>query len=69
LGLFVFLIVHYSFWLAVGIMYIGGMLIVAVITSTLRNRQTGVSNCVALDDKHGQIKVEEQTTSEDIKAA
>ena len=68
-GLVAFLTIHYSFWLAVGIVYIGGMLIVAVIAFAGRSRQTGVSNCVASDDKHWQIKVEEQTTSEDLKAA
>ena len=69
LGLIAFLTIHYSFWLAVGIVYIGGMLIVAVIAYAGRSRQTGVLNCVASDDKHWQIKVEEQTTSEDLKAA
>jgi hypothetical protein len=69
LGLFVFLTVQYPFWLAVGIMYLGGMLVVAVIAFAGRSRQTGVSNYVALDDKHWQMKVEEQATSEDFKAA
>jgi hypothetical protein len=69
LGLIAFLTIHYSFWLAVGIVYIGGMLIVAVIAFAGRSRHNGVSNCVASDDKHWQIKVEEQTTSEDLKAA
>jgi hypothetical protein len=45
------------------------MLVVAVIAFAGRSGQTGVSNYVALDDKHWQLKVEEQTTSEDLKAA
>ena len=69
LGLFAFLTVHYSFWLAVGIMYLGGMLIVAMIAFAGRNRQASVSNCAALNDKHWQMKVEGQTASEDLKAA
>ena len=69
LGLASFLTIYHSFWLAVGIMYLGGMLIVAVIAFAGRSKPTGVPNCVALDDKHLQIKVEEQTTSEDLKAA
>ena len=50
-------------------MYLGGMLVVAVIAFAGRSRQTGVSNYVTLDDKHWQMKVEKQTTSEDLKAA
>jgi hypothetical protein len=69
LGLFAFLTVHYSFWLAVGIMYLGGMLVIAVIALAGRNRQAGVPNYVALDSKHCQVKVEEQTVSEELKAA
>ena len=69
LGLAAFLTIHYSLWLAIGIMYISGMLIVAVIAFAGRSRQMGLSNCVASDDKHRQIKVEEQTTSEELKAA
>ena len=69
LGLFAFLTVHYSFWLAVGIMYLGGMLVVAVIAFAWRGRQANVSNYVALDDKHLQMKIEEQAASEELKAA
>jgi hypothetical protein len=69
LGLAAFLTIHYSFWLAVGIMYIGVMLIVAVIAFAARSRQTVVSSYVVLDDKHCQTKVDEQTVSEEFKAA
>ena len=64
-----FLTVHYSFWLAAGILYLGGMLVVAVFAFAGRSRQTGVSNYVALDDKQWQMEVEVQTTSEGLKAA
>lgn len=69
LGLAVFLTFHYSFWLAVGIMYIGGMLIVALIAFAGRSRQASVSKRAALDDKHWQMKAEGQTASEELKAA
>jgi hypothetical protein len=69
LGLAVFLTIHYSFWLAIGIMYIGGMLIVALIAFAGRSRQASGSNCVALDDKHWQMKAEGETASEELKAA
>ena len=69
LGLVVFLTTHYSFCLAVGIVYIGGMLVVAVIAFAGRSRQTVVSSYVVLDDKHCQTKVDEQTVSEEFKAA
>ena len=69
LGLFTFLTVYSSFWLACGIMYFGGMLVVAVVAFAARSRQAGVSSNVPLDDKHCQVKVEEQTVSEELKAA
>ena len=47
----------------------GGMLVVAMIALAGRNRQAGVTNYVALDGKHCQVKVEEQTVSEEHKAA
>jgi len=69
LGLVAFLTIHYSFWLAVGIVYIGGMLIVAMIAFAGRRRQASVLNCTALDDQHRQMKAEGKTASEDLKAA
>ena len=69
LGLFTFLTAYYSFWLACGIMYFGGMLVVAVTAFASRSKQTGVSNFAALDEKHAQLKVASQTGSEDLKAA
>ncbi len=69
LGLTAFLTVHYSFWVAFGIMYSGGMLLVAVIAFTTRSRQPGISRSMVLDDENGQLTVEGQTASEDLKAA
>ena len=69
LGLGAFLTVLYSFWMACVIMYLVGMLVVAVIAFAWRGRQANVSNYVALDDKHLQMKVEEQAASEELKAA
>jgi hypothetical protein len=39
LGLFVFLTVQYSFWVAFGVMELGGMLATAVIAFAVRGRQ------------------------------
>ena len=69
LGVVVFLTVHYSFWVACGIMYFGGMLVVAVIALAARSRQPAISSSVVLDDNPGQLTVEGQTASEDLKAA
>ena len=69
LGMVVFLTVHYSFWVACGIMYFGGMPVVAVIAFVGRSRQHGISSSVVLDDKPGQLTVEGQTASEHLKAA
>ena len=69
LGMVVFLTVHYSFWVACGIMYFGGLLVVAVIAFVGRSRQPGISSSVVLDDKPGQLTVEGQTASEHLKAA
>jgi len=69
LGLFSFLIVHYSFWPAVGIMYLGGMLLVAVIALAGRNKQAGAQNYVTVESMNCQVNFEEQTGSEELKAA
>ena len=69
LGLAAFLTIHYSFWLAVGIMYVGGMLIVAMIAFAGRRRQASVLNYAAVDDKHWHMKAEGQRVSEELKAA
>lgn len=69
LGLLSFLTAHYSFWLAVGILYLGSMLIVAVIAFAARSRNTGVSNSVFREEMHRQVKVEKRQKSEDLNAA
>jgi hypothetical protein len=69
LGLIGFLTVHYSFWVACGIIYFAGILVVAVVAFVTRRRQSGELSYVALDDKHCQVNVEGQTISEKLKAA
>jgi len=38
LGAFVFLTVHYSFWVAFGLIYFAGMLIVTVLSFAIRSK-------------------------------
>ncbi len=69
LGLAVFLTIHYSFWLSVGIIYSGGMFLVVVIAFTTKRRRVSASRSTAFNDGKGQLIADGQTVSDDLKAA
>lgn len=48
-GLFVFLTVQYSFWVAFGAMELGGMLATSMIAFAVRGRQPFTSSDLVLD--------------------
>ncbi|MBE0574519.1 MAG: hypothetical protein IH613_01355 [Desulfuromonadales bacterium] len=61
LGLFVFLTVQYSFWVAFGAMEFGGMLATAVIAFAVRGRQPFTSSELVLNKSNAKNRISDNS--------
>lgn len=68
LGVFLFLTVRYSFLVAFGVMYFGGMLVVIGTAFALRYRQMKRSRSSVLDDQPVYPESTELMTSKNLHA-
>ena len=68
LGVFLFLTVRYSFMVAFGVMYFGGMLVVIGTAFALRYSQMKKSRSSVLDDQHVYPESTELMTSKNLHA-
>lgn len=69
LGLIVFLTIHYSFLVAFGVMYSGGMLLLTMIAFSARRKEPKEPRALNLNDEAGEKIVERQTASLGLKIA